>query len=293
MLLQVWSELSQLNNDQQTAKESELNNRNNDNQSTSIISEQHCSHQQRDASINQQQQQHLEPLNQQWHRTVEQEIMERIRDLQREHHKRSLAHLLNNSSSSAANSNGTGSPAVHRQQQSPPAVPPKPKSMGVNSAFNHHQQQNLYDTVADALDDGVPAPTPTYHRPFDSSNEQQQQQSRLTSSTATALTATNNGSSANLDSQRQEVETWLFSMEKRFGDFVAEYNQAVLQRRKNSLTNHKEDSSSLSAGTLDSTTEASLKKQLTIISVSRRTFVSLNVVVIFYQNTVFRVINQS
>lgn len=237
VLSQIWSELVQLNVSQTTSEES--NNNKSDSQNE-------FSNKEVTSNISKQ----LEPLNHTWHQTIEDEIMERIRDLQREHHKRSLAHLLNSNAS-----NGTNGTAPSTQNpQSPPAVPPKPKpkSLGNNGVALSSQQQNVYDTVADALNDG-PAPTPSYHRPFENDH----------SSPSSPSTNNNVASSANLDLQRQEVESWLTSMEKRFGDFVAEYNHTLLQSRKSSLTG-KDDSS----GHLNLTTEASLKKQLTIISVS-------------------------
>ena len=190
----------------------------------------------------------LEPLNTEWHQTIQSEIMERIRDLQREHHKRSLQHLLNqtNNANQPGITTATTTNSNHQSSSTPPAVPPKPK-IGIFANTN----QNLYDTVADAMDDGVPAPTPTYHRPFDLPDVQ--------------------STPANLDSQRNEIEGWLMSMEKRFGDFVAEYNHVYLQRRKSSLTrgnNRQQQYNSNSSSNLESmTTETSLKKQLTIISV--------------------------
>src|SRR5699024_9863452 len=118
----------------------------------------------------------------------------------REHHKRSLAHLLNQSGPM-----GPTTTTTTHHSSTPPAVPPKPIK---GPPATNHSGHNLYDTVADALDDGVPPPTPTYHRPFDGSAAQVPPPT----------------SPANLDSQRQEIDSWLVSMEKRFSDFVAEYN---------------------------------------------------------------------
>lgn len=188
----------------------------------------------------------LEPLNHSWYSEVQSEIMERIRGLQREHHKRSLAHLLNNNNSSNQTNHVAQSPTTNGGILASPVK-------------NSH---NLYDTVADAFDqDGPPPPaTPPYHRPFD--HESAGGPPLPGSPAATAA------SPANLDSARHEIDSWLVSMEKRFGDFVQEYNQAYLQRRKSSLT-ARNGGSAGSAPTLESlTSEASLKKQLTIISVS-------------------------
>ena len=208
----------------------------------------------------------LESLNYSWYQTIQNEVMERIRNLQREYHKSSLVHLLNHHnnhlSESATNKleNGLTTTTNLRDR----------KSSSSPSQHEHSlKSQNFYDTVADALQDDqdsslppLPSSTPPYHRPFDHEMFNSSGHPQASSS------------STNLDSQRQEIDQWLVSMEKRFGDFVQEYNQAYLQqRRKNSAGGSTRNNITNSGPTitpvLDSlTSEASLKKQLAIISVS-------------------------
>ncbi|KAI2802251.1 hypothetical protein BLOT_010444 [Blomia tropicalis] len=73
-------------------------------------------------------------------------------------------------------------------------------------------------------------------------------------------------SSANLNSQRTEIESWLMSVEKRFADFVQEYNHhSLLSTARRSSGDKRSSNGDLEASS-NLCTKASLSKQLTIIS---------------------------
>lgn len=147
--------------------------------------------------------------------TFEEPIMERLRDLQREHHKRSFQHLLASQAAQAAaarRARATGSSSVEP---------------------TNGDDQNLYDTVADSL-------------------ESEGEESNTTSGYEEEDGTRDKDSSSNLESQRNEIESWLLGIEKRFTDFIAEYNPAKFQ----------------ASGELSSAAEREdlLRRQLTIIT---------------------------
>lgn len=143
--------------------------------------------------------QSLLPLDYVRYESIETDIMDRIQDIQREIHKRPLQHLLDGhqQQTSAAQSSNM---KHQQQQQQPPAIRANQSQMLQRSWANKNtnslgalmpqQTDNLYDTVADALDADA---STAYHRPPD-------------------LPEMNN---SNLDSQRHEIETWLNTVEQR------------------------------------------------------------------------------
>lgn len=132
--------------------------------------------------------------------TFEEPIMERLRDLQREHHKRSFQHLLASQAAQAAaarRARATGSSSL------------EPAGNG--------DDQNLYDTVADALLESESDESTTNTASGYEEEEEEGSGQR------------DKDSSSNLESQRNEIESWLVGIEKRFTDFIAEYNPAKFQ----------------------------------------------------------------
>ena len=208
----------------------------------------------------------LSPPDHQHYERIKTEIMERIRDLQREHHKRSLQHLLQQQQQQ------------QQQNVSSASAISTPSSTAISTmSTTVPKTSNLYDTVADAFQEIVGQHQQQQQQQHHQSDDDEQQ-SRSSISTITPSPSYHRpsdlpeigSSSANLNSQRTEIESWLMSVEKRFADFVLEYNHhSLLSTARRSSGDKRSSNGDLEASS-NLCTKASLSKQLTIISVRNK-----------------------
>lgn len=208
--------------------------------------------------------------------SVASRIMERIRDLQKDHHKKSLQHLLASQSAAIA--------ASRQAQIQQKLYPGGGTSLVQTSTAN----QNVYDTVADVLQEssssssggraetnGVTSDSTSSSTSAASSQHATPTSANVPSTLGAAAAAAAyhkpdlpDMNSSNLDSQRADIEAWLSGMEARFNEFAQEYSPAKTRERIEALAAAAAASASKDgqpSAVAKSDKDSVLRKQLTII----------------------------
>nr|XP_027202753.1 dystrophin-like [Dermatophagoides pteronyssinus] len=164
--------------------------------------------------------------------------MERIRDIQREHHQRSLQQLLL---------------STKQQQQ-------QQQSIDNNDGSNSKKIDNVYDTVADVMGDNIDN-IDINQQSLLSDNDNNSNNSNSYYNRPNDLPEISKKyQSTNLDMQRQDIEQWLDSMEQRLANISIVNNQFVQQNQNNQNTTQNNKTS------VTATESKDLKSQLTILS---------------------------